>query len=323
MSSAYSASSDLYAKKTGWIPYDDRTQEQKVLTHEFHSRIGIYGAEYLDAELPVQAYLPLLELKHLGKLLFRVFQQSGSCVGAAADRAYKHATLGDKDRGDLEELKTLFPFATYGVGRRKAGMNRPGEGSFGGAQAWAAEHFGVLALDSALGLPQPETRYRNWLIWPARTEIQWSHPSSWPIDEARVTEEANTNQVRTVTQVKSRQQLKTGLAQGYGATMASMFGSRNMRVKGSGDNAILMAEWNTTWPHQMGIDGYWINPDVGETYQIANQWSPSAHPECPFQSKHGVLGSFSIAAGTMDRIIGGGEVYLHSNTEGFPTRQLD
>lgn len=303
-----------------WIPPSQRTKAQRRLTGEFHERIGTFERRGQSITLPDRVIQHELEIATTGKLLPRIKQVTGSCVGAGGARAYTLAQVGDVAfRQDREEIKIPFPFATYGVGRQIAGMNRTGEGSFGGAQAKAVEQFGMLPWDMAdERIPKPTIR-NGWAVWKSSEELKWSHPSAWPIPRAELEKESQKFQMLTVTRAKTVEDVQQGLAQGFGVTMACMFGTKP-RV----EEDVLLGRWNDSWAHQQCIAGYWIHPKFGLLFIVDNQWD-DVHGHCPTLHPIGVTGSYWILEKDLAKILKGsdGEVYLHSNTEGFPKRSFD
>lgn len=304
--------------KFDWVPPRVRNRRQNLLVGEFHEVIGTFEdrATYLD-KLPERCLHYDLEIKATGSLMPRPYQLTGSCVGVGGARAYCHAMCGDVVmRGESEEVIFPFPFATYGVGREIAGMRRPGEGSFGGAQAKACEQFGILpSTDSRL--PQP-TINDGWIYWTAAQEKQWSHPSAWPISRSELEKDSKQFQLQSVTRVTTIEGLCQAIAQGYGITTASMFGTRP-----SVKNGLLMGPWNDEWAHQQADAGYWFHEKNGLVLPCDNQWR-DVHGHCPFLFKtYGVTGTYWRTEKDVERVLRDGEVYAHSNTEGFPLRIID
>lgn len=303
--------------KFDWIPPSERDYSQTMLTGAFHDSIGTFEerGEYLS-DLPDKVIQYELEVAATGKLMWRPWQQTGSCVGVGGARAYCTAQCGDVVlRGDSEAVIFPFPFATYGVGRDIGGMRRPGEGSFGSAQAKAVEQFGMLRWDDPQ-VPKPTFR-GNWIIWSASQEKQWSHPSSWPVPRSEIEKTSMNHQMGTVTKVTSIEGLMQALAQGYGVTTASMFGTRP-RVEGD----VLLGRWNDSWAHQQSHAGYWRHPQHGLIFIIDNQWG-DMHGKCPTLSPLGVEGSYWVLEKDVAKILNNGEVYAHSATEGFPVKKFD
>lgn len=310
----------MSVEQFGWVPYEERTHEQQVMSDEHRENTAPFGAvNYGLGDLPKHALLYDLEVAATGKLCNRIWQMTGSCVGAGAGRAYTQTMCGDKvHRKTNEEIKDVFPWATYGIGRRNGGMRGRGDGSFGGAQAKASREFGLLAADDER-LPKPTNR-NGWLVWSAQIEREYSWPAQWPIKESELAKSANERQVQHVARITTWDELLQAFAQGYGVTCASMFGTRPVVRSG-----FLVGEWNLSWAHQMSWSGYYEHPDLGVLIACDNQWGPNAHPECPFLSAKGVTGSFWIRKETITRILSQrtAEVYAHGDTEDWPTRTID
>ena len=240
-----------------------------------------------------------------------------NCVGVSGMRSGCHAQLGDVYlRGDNEEIKILFPFATYGRGRQIAGKRGPGSGSYGAAQAKAEEQFGVLPIDWEKA-PKPTITDTGWIKYSKAIELSWSHPNSWPIPFAEVEAEANKNQIRTITRLRTPEEVCQSLAQCYGVTMAGDFGT-NPRVEGD----VLLGRRSTVWAHQQSVSGYWFHPTHGLIFLIDNQWL-DVHGHDPGLYPLGVTGSYWILEKDMATELRTGEVYSRSNTEGFPLRRFD
>ncbi len=305
---------------SGWIPPHNRSAS--MLDLDATTRVDMPRFKDINSfqELPDECILADLEIKCNGSSI-NVWQRSGSCVGAGAAKAYIQAAAGDVCfRGDNETVKFCFPWATYGIGRKLAGMRSTGEGSFGTAQAKACATWGLLAVDHPdLPTYDPSLFNEGWLSYSEKLEINWSHPIAWPISEEVLRKSANENQILLTAQVHAISEVISGLAQGYGITLASSFGSRSQRVI----DGFLMAEWDDTWYHQMSCGGYSTHPRYGKVFWIQNQWGPRIHPICPKMITRKVTGGFWISEATFTRIIKSGEVFVHSNTEGFPARKLN
>lgn len=312
----------------GWIPPALRTPRMLLMTGEFHERIRTFSeVSQVTVAEPERVLQPELELKVNGKLFWRIHQQTGSCVGSGAFLPYVTAMCGDiVHRGNIEEAKPIYPFATYGVGRAIAGMNGPGEGSFGGAQSEACQpdQFGYLPADDPR-VPKPSVS-DGWAKWTKKQEMDWSHPSVWKqrngYSRAELQETADDFGIHTVTKITTTDELTQALAQGYGVTVAGMFGTKGSVVRGD----VAIAEWNASWAHQQGIGCYWSHPQHSKLFWIQNSWNrmESIHTPCPTMSKLGVNGGYWITERTMQRILDDrqSEVYGHSATHGFPKQEF-
>lgn len=304
----------------GWVPYDERTSDQQVMSEAFDGATPGFGDVNPGlGDLPETALMYDLEVKATGKRLNRIWQMEGSCVGAAAGRSYGQSMCGDiVNRKTQEQVKDLFPWTTWGIGRRIGGLNRRGAGSFGAAQGKAGNIYGMNAADNPK-LPQP-TNKNGWLVWSAKIELDYSVPNQWPVPEEELAKEANEHQVLHVARITKWDELLQAFAQGYGVTCASMFGT-SPSVRGD----VLIGDWNRSWAHQMSWSGYKTHPQHGIIVACDNQWGPSAHPECPTLSAMGVRGSFWLTQKTVEKLLASRsvEVFAHGNTEDWPVRQLD
>lgn len=309
----------------GWIPYEERTFDQQVESDQFRENTAPFGAVNPGVgDLPKHALLYDLEIKATGRRLNRVWQKTGSCVGAGAARCYGQTMCGDICvRKTVEEVKELFPWTTYGIGRQMGGMRGPGNGSYGSVQARAAREWGLTAADDPR-FPKPTIK-DGWIYWSASIEMAYSSPSRWPVKEVDLRPGANERQVLNTARVTKWEELLQAFAQGYGVTCASMFGTRQKVKEG-----FAIGEWNGSWAHQMSWSGYYEHPTFGVLVACDNQWGPcrswpGSPPECPFLTSKGVYGSFWIPQKTIEKILSqrSAEVYVHSDTEDWPVRQLD
>lgn len=305
--------------ESGWILPENRPPEAAAELAAVPDFLSVNGYGTVYGDLPNEALAPVAEIKALGKLLAFIWQLTGSCVGAGSGMAQKNAAVGDViARGDNETIKHTFWLATYGVGRELAGMRGTGSGSYGTAQAKACNEFGLLPGDDPR-FPQPTITADNWMKFSSSTELKWSHPRAWPISKAELAPEASKYSIQSIARIRGTDELAKAAAQLYGITLASNFGTRNERV----NEGYLIAGWTGSWAHQMSCSGYTKHPSLGRIWWIQNQWGPNAHPACPYMSKLGVRGGFWITDSTMQSIISRGEVFVHSNTKGFPARKID
>lgn len=306
----------------GYILPEERTGRERAFADEFDRVTPDFGDVGGDVSLPETALLYDLELRATGRLLPRIWQQIGSCVGAAAARSYEQSQAGDAVvRNTGEQIKTIYPWATWGIGRELGGLHSRGGGSFGASQAKAVAEWGMLPADDPR-LPQP-TRRGNWLVWSAKIETDWSVPRSWPLDQQALKPLANNHTIGYVARIRDLGNLRQALAQGYGVTVASSFGTAPAVRSG-----LLVGDWNRSWAHQMSISGYRFHEGIGLVFAIDNQWGPDAHPRCPWlEAKYAgqVNGSFWITEATMSRILAArsSEVFAHGNTKDFPSRPID
>jgi len=307
--------------ETGWLPYEDRNLLQRKITDRFHEQVGRYSLIGSTIEKPPERFIwAEQEQKIFGKLLPRCIQKSGCCVGAGSWVALLKSFFGDMVyRQDNDLMKPHFPWAPYGKGREIAGMRGPGEGSFGAAQAKAVDDdvLGLLPYDDSR-FPQPKIRDDFWWHWDRSAEIKWSHPSSWPVAEREIAAEGKPFGCKDIVRVENAEQTVQLTAQGYGITVASMYGTRP-RIK----EGVLLGEWNDQWAHQMSLGGYWFHPKLGLIFIDDNQWSKGAYNglNCPTLAEFGSNGSTWCLEKDWNRRCKRGEVYAHASG-GFPKREI-
>jgi hypothetical protein len=305
----------------GYILPDERTARERALAEAFDRSTPDFADVGGDVDLPEAALLYDVELA-TGGLLPRIWQQIGSCVGAAGARSYAQSQAGDAYfRKTGEEIKTIFPWATWGIGRRLGGLNSRGGGSFGATQAKAVAEWGMLPADDPR-LPQATNR-GGWLVWSEKIEADWSVPRAWPIPETELAPLANLHRIGYVARIRDIKSLRQALAQGYGVTVASNFGTVPAIKSG-----LLIGDWNRSWAHQMSVSGYRKHEGLGLVFAIDNQWGPDSNPRCPWlEAKYAgrVNGSFWVTEATMKRIIASSssEVFAHGETMDFPPRSID
>lgn len=294
-------------EQQGWVPYSERGVFGQKLTDEFHEMIGTFGEVGVAIEeVPERCLWAELEVFHFGRPLPRIWQRRGSCVGAGGWCSGNKTFFGDYLGGDDDAMTPYFPWAPYGKGRQLGGLRAWSHGSFGPVQAKAMseEGVGLLPYDDSR-FPQPKVRDDIWWYWEPGDEDKWSHPSIWPISERDLAEEGRKYAMQKWTKLESVDDCVQMTAQGRGITLASSFGSVNMRVR----DGFLTAEWNDTWYHQMSYGGYAVNDAGRRMHCIDNQWTKSAHPQCPELAKFQSNGSFWISDDIMQRICDKGEVY--------------
>lgn len=242
-----------------------------------------------------------------------------NCVGSGAAVAYLNAMTGDVVfRGDNEEVKPVFPFATYGVGREIAGMRGAGEGSFGAAQAKAVDpdRFGYLPWDHPK-VPKP-IQDGYWWKWTKAIELEWSHPRAWKQDYEELRKDAGNYGIEKVTRIRSVEEWIQALAQGYGVSFACMFGTRQARI----EHGLLVGRWNTSWAHQQSSFGYILDWEgLGTVIGSQNQWGRfHASHQCEVMGPLGMEGAYWIVEQDAERICREGEVFAHTSTGNFEPR---
>lgn len=309
-------------KMTGWIPPDQRTQEQQ----SEHESVLASMVPRFNAVNPMTAPVPetCIALDMLVKTTNTIglwpWQIEGSCVGVGGAMADQFTMAGDVlNKGDAEEIILPFPFATWGVGRQLGGLRGRGDGSFGGAQIKAESEFGYIAHNDQ-AVPQGTVVDGHWIKWSSRIELDYSWPPQFPVAMEKLKQIANPQRLTGWAQLKTLEELEQAFAQGYGVTQASNWGCENPRVV----DGRLTGKRNARWPHQTWQGG----PDrsTGKRWWLwGNQWGKSAHGVCPWMANR--YGSFGFKGGIMwiddqdmQSILSEDEVFARSGTGGFPLR---
>lgn len=298
-----------------WIQPIRRKQHQRVLTDDFHNRIGCYAASPIRP-LPKLVLFHALESAVLGHPLRRIDQFAGSSVGIMADLAYRQAQVATEfleARG--REIKAAFPFSTHGAARELAGIGKgPPYSSFVAAQDQATRLIGTLPWDHDL-VPKPALQ-DGLYHYGLKTEQTWGHPSSWPVSWEKVVE-ASRPPWQSISRLMSADLVAQILAQGYGVLACSAFGTASATSR----HGLRIAQFDDKWHDAVVISGFWRHPDAGLVFFVDTARSRGAL-ECPFLSRFGVKGSFSIYAAQLDLICHTGEVYGYSDQQGFPVRSI-
>lgn len=243
------------------------------------------------------------------------WQVTGSCVGAGGDNALKTLMAVEVVVEKVEEFHVTWWLYTYGKSRELAGMNRPGDGSYGSTWAKAIKDYGSFRADEE-GLPEFRS-VSGWLQTSSSVEYKWSDgdeiPQKW-IDKGRE------HLVKRTAPVRDSDQAAAALMNGYPLTIASMFGTRSIRSTGS--PKVNIAKWDASWAHQMFVDEVWKHPTEGLIFRVGNNWGPSAHPR-PVAGAP--AGGFYITAKTFDKIASSrnSEIFALSGYDGFPVQKLD
>lgn len=240
------------------------------------------------------------------------YQQTGSCVGNGADLAvlYTMAIEVAALKESESFAQTFMPYI-YGRSRSHAGMGgRRGEGSYGTAAGKAAQEDGVV-LTANPKASRPV--YQGGLTWTASVEMAWSRGDA--IDRSLI-EEGRKNPVQVAEVVTEVDPWREHIRSGRVGTIASNFGGR-MRcpVKGSGEWAVLLNDWVTTWMHQMMCSAWMWHPELGELFYIQNSWSETVHGTCPTGAP---LGGFWLTRANMAKILRQGDSVIYANMIGFP-----
>jgi hypothetical protein len=304
----------------GYIPPSDRTREELAYSERVEAALiqpfRMTGA-YKD-EKGRFALWKVAEKVYGGRLKYN-WQVTGSCVGAGGGNAAKTRQLVEIALGDLERYAELWWPWTYGQSRKRAGLNGPGEGSFGAAYADAAANDGFFAMEEHTGLVLPEQG--GWLQTSKGVELEWSNGAAKAVEP--YVSLGKRHPFKSLVRIRTTEEAKAAIAGAKSPlTIASMFGTRGIRPQGS-NPAVNIGDYNDRWAHQMWIDEAWDHPDLGLIFRFGNNWGPTAHPQ-PSDGES-PPGGFYVVEATLKKILGerNTECFALADLQGLVSRQLD
>jgi hypothetical protein len=202
-----------------------------------------------------------------------------------------------------EEFKDIAEEVTYAGSRVEIGKGRiSGDGSVG---AWAAQFvqkWGVVAREvhGKYDLTNyDQARCRAW----GRTGVP---------DDLEPT--ARNHPVSSITQIKTLDELKKALSQGYGVAVCSDQGFSYQR------DARGVARAQGSWAHCMCIDGYHTDENGKLFFHIENSWGDKTHTGPTGWGNPSTAGFWADSA-TVQRMLNAGDTWAFSGVKGFPARE--
>jgi hypothetical protein len=234
-------------------------------------------------------------------------QQVGDCVSFGAKNAIEYLqcvnladgidfALGGPIARGPPEFRPVYPPYIYGTSRVQIGGGRlRGDGSVGAWAAAAVQQYGVLRSD-APGVPSYSGSVaRDWgKSGPPRTLI----------------DEAKRYPVKTVAPVRTPDETRDAIVNGYPVTIASSWGTRNYDIR----DGRRVARGDGSWAHQMCLIGY--DGTASQPYWYClNSWGPNAHP-APLQGEP--PGGFWLNEASLKKILAARDSFAFSGFDGFP-----
>lgn len=242
------------------------------------------------------------KLANGGKHIATWRQESGDCVSMGWSNAIAYRQgfqIAREQRNEI--LKIPFPPYMYGISRVQIGKRSLGRGA-GSIGAWAAQGsqaYGVLPVEAANQLG---------FTYSGRLADQWGFqgPPQSTVDYARKF------RIRTVSQVKSWEDVRDALVHGYPCTVASNVGFMGGHQDRDGKRW-LRARGN--WGHQMCFIGVEDRPSREKGAYCLNSWGVDAHPR-PLNDEP--PGGFWVDWQTVQRMVQQGDSWAYSDFDGFP-----
>lgn len=286
----------------GW--HNDPWEVDTVLARLPTPLFGDTPAGAVADPLPDHVFLwnAVRNLGH-GETLVKNQGQVGSCVSFGTNSAIRCTMAAEIVQGDPEEFADIVEEVTYGGSRVEVGGGRiSGDGSVG---AWAADFvrkWGVVARGQygEHDLRQyDEARCRRYGREGVPRELE---------------ELARKHPVQDCSLVKTWDEAKTALAQGYAIAICSDQGF-DMRRNEDG-----IARPSGSWAHCMALIGY-ATIKGNEYGCINNSWGPNAHTG-PLGPGDPPPSGFYAPADVVDRMIRQGDSWAFSRLVGFPAKPL-
>lgn len=308
----------------GWISPADRTSKQLDADADCLAKMPKRFA--ITGSAPdVGPYVNLMDLwkepqvtQAFGYIFPGVHQITGSCVGAGGGNVLFTLCAIEVIRlNDPEQIILPFWLYPYGKSRELLGDTREGEGSLGSTFAEACKRFGVFS-NSESGLPQPQNS--DGLVWGKEAEMKWSNGTAAASNWVTL---GKTHLVRTTTPLKSSQEVRESIRNGYPVTFASnnYMTPGAERVIGSGADAACVGSLTTYGPHQTSIQAAWDHPTLGLLFWNENQWARNTYKTDP---KTGRASGCWMTAKDVDNAIRGldAEVINFSQYDGYPAQNV-
>lgn len=230
-------------------------------------------------------------------------QLIGDCTGHGGKHAIEGTSGGQIAGGQKSSWRPVDSTFLYAAGRvfiLKGSIR--GDGATGHSIAQAAKEYGVLPADDPRLPPYTAEMAREW---------GRKGPPQWAVEEAAK------YKVRTVALMRTPAEVRDAVCNGYGVTIASSYGSTDIRPR----DGRMVARRNTSWNHQMCIDGY--DGSTGTPYwHVKNSWGENEHPQPIDDSPPG---GFWITEKDLEFILrnnGYPDSWAFSDFDGFPVRAL-
>lgn len=266
------------------------------------------------------------EQKLLGRVLRSTHQRIGSCVGHGWARACQDLMLVEIAAGEAEQLPPGLDLsdsgvngfvsteAIYGGSRCEVG-NQWGSRNDGSVGAWAARwvtRWGALfRKDYGPGLDLTRHDTPREKEWGARGVPDALEPV------------AREHPVGTVSQVRSYEQARDALCNGYPVPVASSQGFTERRRAGG------WCDPQGTWMHQMTARGHVVTKGNKPAVVIGNSWGGylgTANATVQLEGGREIVlpeGCFLCAPEVFDRMARQGDTFAVSQFRGFPRRDIN
>lgn len=202
---------------------------------------------------------------------------------------------------------------TYGQSRHRMGDDSEGEGCTGAAWAAAARYDGMWFEEETTEV-EPWHDASGWMQMTQRDEYRWS---SGPWAKEKYGALGLLHLVSQVVPIKDADDAAARIMEGYTLTHASDYGTQT--IERAGNPPVMLAQWDSSWPHQMSCSDCWEHPTLGLIFDNDNTWGPGAHP-APLSGED--PGGFWIPGKDYTRICKSGEVFGFKGFAGLTGRAI-
>lgn len=288
-------------RKFGWIDPKHRTPEMKRAHGEAMEKMPAFKllGDYTERQGRF-ALWHLAKLANGGEHLRYVWQVTGSCVGAGGYNCLQTKLQVDRLLGKPMLDVEHWWLWTYGQSRFHAGLNGPGEGSFGSAYARAVVEDGVWSKDDLPDAPALGEK-DGWLQVDRKVELEWSDGRKKRVEP--YIGAGRRHPLKSTVPIKTVDELKACIQGGLSpASVASMFGCKTVRRQGE-NQPVNMAVWDDNWAHQTWFDEAWDHPELGLIFRWGNNWGPTMGGLAPPPTQGEPAGGVYLAAGTVKKIL--------------------
>lgn len=271
----------------GWIPPDDRTQEQQGAHFRAEgTMIRHHGLQAPDVPkgtkiILTQAWNHPNVVTDVGRRLIRELQNTGSCVKVGGTNALR-VTIAAQRIASENPTKAFEPFCwhNYAMSRHYIGDDAQGEGSLGSTFAKSLKQDGVIAWPQTPSDNLPDyTQTGDHINITASQEMAWSSFRNPEVQ--KVLQLSKDHLLGNAAVLQSADDILAMHANGYGVSFACSRFVGKGAIRGEGSNAYVRGKWDSNGGHQQWTFGFWNHPNDGMLIAVGNNWPDDVYPKDP------------------------------------------
>lgn len=266
----------------GWIPFEERTQEQNDAHEAAVRRMTTFALKDPTAG-PVKIILTD-SWRHpdvvadIGREFTGFRQLTGSCCGASGGNA--EATLGFLQRiMATNPTKAFIPWWPYTYGRTRYNEGDRGQGEGAVVSIWGktAQQEGSFGIDEIEGEPVYDAQ--DGLALSQHVEYQWSDGGRGPA--AQCVELGKKHTIGGVAPLQDPAGIKTAIVSGYPVHTGHPLYVGHGRVVERPGGAYVSGHFDGRGGHATCFLAYWDHPDDGPLFGYSNQWDATTYERDP------------------------------------------